>query len=95
MRYRAHVCAALLLILCGCADKMAGTYSNATGLAMLDLKSGGKATLTMLGQTASCTYTSDDSQVEVTCGGDKSIFRLNGDGSLTGPGFMGMLKKGR
>jgi hypothetical protein len=97
MKHLGHVCAFLLfgLALCGCGDKMQGTYSNPTGLAMLDLKTGGKATLTKLGQTASCTYTSDDSQVEVTCGGDKSVFRVNSDGSLTGPGFMGVLKKGK
>jgi hypothetical protein len=92
---RMALLATLTAALCACSNKMEGTYSNATGLTMLDLKSGGKATLTMLGQTASCDYTSDDTQVELTCGADKTTFRVNSDGSLTGPGFMGELKKGK
>jgi len=92
---RLSVLATLTAGLCACGNKMQGTYSNATGLAMLDLKPGDKATLTMLGQTASCVYTSDDRQVELSCGADKTAFRVNSDGSLTGPGFMGVLKKGK
>lgn len=94
---RAALVAALISfsVWAGCGAGVEGTYSNATGLAMVDLKSGGKATVTMLGQTTECTYKADSKQVEMNCGGDKSVFRINGDGSLTGPGFIGVLKKAK
>ena len=42
---------------CGGSDPWAGTYSNPAGSITLDVKQGGKATLTALGQTVECTYT--------------------------------------
>ena len=41
----------------GCGSKMEGTYSQAAGgMITLDLKSGGKATFTMMGESMPCTY---------------------------------------
>jgi hypothetical protein len=89
-------CAALLLILvfvaCGGPD-VKGTYSNANGLITLELRSGGEASMTMMGETKSCTYKVDKKQVQLACGTDTLDLMINDDGSLNGPGFMGMLKK--
>jgi hypothetical protein len=87
--------AALSLALTACGSKVEGTYSNANGLAMLELRSGGKATTTMMGDTHDCTYTVEGKQINVDCNGDKSAFRLNDDGSLTGPGFIGVMRKAK
>jgi hypothetical protein len=81
------------VLVAGCGAKVEGTYSNANGLAMLELKSGGKATVSLMGQASDCTYLVNENQVVVNCGGDKSVYRVNGDGSLTGPGFIGVMKK--
>ncbi len=37
-------------------SKMEGTYTNTGGMVVLDLKSGGKATFTMMGESLPCTY---------------------------------------
>ncbi len=87
--------AILSLAVVACGSKVTGTYSNATGLAMVELSSGGKATTTMMGQTSDCTYSVNGKQITLDCNGDKSDYRLNEDGSLTGPGFIGVLRKAK
>lgn len=86
---------ALSLVVIACGSKVEGTYSNANGLAALDLKSGGKATATLMGETASCTYTVANKQINLDCDKDKSVFKINDDGSLTGPGFLGVMRKAK
>ncbi len=81
-------------IACG-SSKVEGTYTNATGLATLDLSSGGKASLTLMGDTKSCTYQVDSKTVKVDCMGDKLDFPIHEDGSLAGPGFIGAMKKSK
>jgi hypothetical protein len=84
-------CGALILGACGAG--VSGTYTNANGLVTLDLRSGGKASLTMMGQNEQCTYGIDEKNLTLTCGGDKTIWGIHDDGSLTGPGFVGTLAK--
>jgi hypothetical protein len=82
--------------LTGCSSGVKGAYTNAGGMVMLELGSGGKATFSLAGDIKSCTYTADDKAVVLTCGrGEKAEFRLNADGSLTAPGFIGVMKKSK
>jgi hypothetical protein len=86
---------ALALALMACGPKAEGTYSSANGLAVLELRSGGKASVTLMGQTQDCSYDVSGNTITVNCAGDKQAFRLNDDGSLTGPGLIGVLKKSK
>jgi hypothetical protein len=86
---------ALSLVVIACGSKVEGTYSNANGLAVLDLKSGGKATTTLMGESADCSYSVEDKQINLECEKDKSVFKINSDGSLTGPGFIGIMRKAK
>ena len=78
----------------GCGSKVEGTYSNGS-MVTLDLKSGGKAMFTMMGETIPCTYKVKDNKVQLDCTpkGEKAAFLIHDDGSLTGPGFIGNMKK--
>ena len=79
----------------GCGSKMEGTYTNAGGNVTLDLKSGGKAAFTLMGESVPCTYKVNSSKVNLDCTpkGEKVDFMIHDDGSLTGPGFIGSMKK--
>ncbi len=89
------------LIATGCTScggsGLQGTYSDAAGSTLLELKSGGKANFTWMGQIADCTYTSSGTQVKVSCQGDAgtTVFNVHDDGSLTGPpgSFIPVLTK--
>ena len=85
--------AVALICLSGCTPSIEGTYSSANGTIVLDLKSDEKASLTFLGQTRSCFYKEARDQVSVVCEGDTTMFTRNEDGSLTGPGAVGVLQK--
>ena len=90
-------CAALLTG--GCSTGMKGTYSDAGGGVVLDLRSGGKATFTFQGDAADCTYDTNDKKLTVDCKGPagKSVFNIHDDGSLTGPpgSFIPALRKSK
>ncbi len=90
---RLGACAALGALLMGCGSKVEGTYSNVNGMVVLDLKSGGKATLSYAGENRDCGYTVDEKQIRMSCGREHFTFRRNQDGSLTGEGFLGIMKK--
>ncbi|HVP61839.1 MAG TPA: hypothetical protein VMT11_14845 [Myxococcaceae bacterium] len=91
----AIVGAALAGLLLACGTKVEGTYSNVNGLVVLDLSSGGKATLSYAGETRDCSYTVDEKQVRMSCGRERFSFRRNQDGTLTGEGFLGIMKKSK
>ena len=80
-----------------CGSKMEGTYTNTGGMVTLDLKSGGKASFTMMGETYACTYkvSGDKIMLDCTPKGEKVEFAIHDDGSLTGPGFIGAMKKSK
>jgi len=80
---------------CSSGSKMAGTYSNANGSIVLDLKSGGVGSLTIAGESKPCTYTVDNAQIKLTCDSDETTFDVHDDGSLTGPpdSMVGTLTK--
>ena len=85
--------AVTLICLSGCTPSIEGTYSNANGTIVLDLKSDDKASLTFLGETKSCFYQQAKDQISVVCEGDTTMFTRHEDGSLTGPGAVGVLQK--
>lgn len=86
-----------LLSFSACSSGPSGTYSDANGAVLLELKSGGKANITWLGEVADCTDSTSDNKLTLNCKGDagKIVFTIHDDGSLTGPpgGFMPMLRK--
>jgi hypothetical protein len=91
--------AAACLTLIGCGGSVSGsTYQNANGMIQVEFKSGGKAFTSLSGMTTACTYKEETKKVTLECEGDKTIFTLNDDGSLSGPpsGFLARLtrKKG-
>ena len=47
----------------------------------------------MMGQNEQCVYSVDAKNLALTCGGDKTVWGIHDDGSLTAPGFAGTLAK--
>ncbi len=84
----------LAVVACG-GSKFEGTYTNTTGLVTLNLSSGGKVSMTMMGETKTGTYKVDGNRLTLDLQGDKLEFMINEDGSLNGPGFIGAMKKSR
>ncbi|MEY2606819.1 MAG: hypothetical protein QOH31_4652 [Verrucomicrobiota bacterium] len=86
------------IVSCSSKSKIEGTYSQSgSGTVALDLKSGGKATFTMMGDDYPCIYKVNGDKVSVDCSpkGEKIDFTIHDDGSLTGPSFIGVLKKSK
>ena len=83
----------IVFFLSSCGNKFAGTYANANGTIVLDVKSGDRASLTVLGEKKECSYQTNKDELTLTCDDDKTVFNRHEDGSLTGPGMIGQLKK--
>ena len=87
----------LLVSMGACTSGAQGTYSDQSGGLILELKSGGKANLTMQGEIVECTYSTSGKQITVECKGPAGInvFNVHDDGSLTGPpgSFFPALRK--
>jgi len=73
--------------LSGCGKNVKGTYSDASGTYVLNVKSGSDATLSFLGKSAACNYVVSGDQLDLDCHGQsgKVAFTIHDDGSLTGP----------
>jgi hypothetical protein len=87
----------LAIFVIGCKS-ITGTYTDANGAVILELRSGGNASLTFMGDVENCSYTSSGEQVTLTCKGSPvptTVFNIHDDGSLTGPpgSFMPPLRK--
>ena len=78
-------------------SNMEGTYSTSAGNVVLDLKSGGKAIFTLMGESMPCKYNVRDEKLVLDCTpqGEKVDFVIHGDGSISGPGFIGNMKKSK
>ena len=92
--------AALLVagsVLTGCGSSIQGTYSDGPGSVLLEVRSGGEAKLTFMGDAASCNYTVEGDKLNLGCKGQtgKMAFTIHDDGSLTGPpgSFVSALRK--
>jgi len=87
------------LVSCGSKSKLEGTYLQGAGggTITLDLKSGGKAQFTMMGENMPCSYQVNGDKLTLDCTpkGEKVDFTIHDDGSLTGPGFIGIMKKSK
>lgn len=82
--------------LAACGSKMEGTYADPSGAFVLVLKSGGNATFSFAGDTASCTYAVNGDKLSLDCKGDagKMVFTVQSDGALAPPqGFIQPLHK--
>ena len=90
----AGICAFLLP---GCGKSMTGTYSDSLGSVVLDLKSGGKANFTYMGDVADCAYSLSGTKLTVDCKGEAgtTIFTVHDNDTLTGPpgSFIPALRK--
>lgn len=94
---RAVAAVSLVSAISGCHSGPGGTYTDAMGSVILELRSGGKANLTFMGNVQDCSYASSGSQLTLTCQGEArpTVFTIHDDGSLTGPAssFMPPLRK--
>jgi hypothetical protein len=86
-----RVCIVLLLgsammYIGGCGKSVSGVYADDTGALSIEFKSGGKATVTVLGSPMDGDYTVDGKTVTVKVSGDTKVLTINDDGSLAGPG---------
>jgi hypothetical protein len=77
------IVAAMSFMAVGCRSGIKGTYSSTSGTMMLELRSGGKASFTMMGETRDCTYKVDGKDIPLTCGNNTLDFHVMDDGSLT------------
>ena len=87
----AMVVACLALVLAGCGDGISGTYSAEVGPGMaftIEFKSGGKATISAMGEKKEGTYTVSGDTVTVTVDQDPATFVRQKDGSLVSQGNM-------
>ena len=86
-----------VIVSCSSKSKIEGTYSQAGGgmPIVLDLKSGDKANFSMSGEDFPCTYKANGDKLALDCSpkGEKLDFTIHDDGTLTGPGLVGILKK--
>ncbi|HEY1804204.1 MAG TPA: hypothetical protein VGG45_06955 [Terracidiphilus sp.] len=82
----AAAAALVCLVLAGCGNNVKGhSYAAADGSVTIQFLSGGTANVTIGPIPATCTYTQSGSQVNLTCGGQTEIVKVNSDGSLDGP----------
>lgn len=78
----------------GCEVKRTeGTYADATGTIVLELKKGGAARLTDPSRSEVCKYSVAVDSIPVTCPAGEHVFAVGKDGSLTTPNITGALKK--
>ena len=89
----------LMLACTGCSgSSIVGTYSNANGVVTMDVRSGGNASITMMGESKACTYKVDGNQLTLNCPEiGPLVLTIHDDGSLTPPpgNFIGALKKSK
>jgi hypothetical protein len=91
------IAGSLALLVSGCNSGPKGTYTDANGAVILELRSRGSANFTFMGDVQDCTYESSGKQLTLSCKGEagKTVFNIHDDGSLTGPpgSFMPPLRK--
>lgn len=89
--------AALVFSGCNSDGGMKGTYTDPAGAVLLELRSGGKANFTFMGDVEDCTYSTSRPHLNLNCKGNLGavVLTIHDDGSLTGPpgSFMPGLHK--
>lgn len=94
--HRRMVAVVMLLALTGLAwsgSKLHGTYQNENGSIVVELRSSGKARVTLMGESADCTYDVNGDKVKVKCEGEDMELTVLDDGGLAGGGLIGTLRK--
>jgi hypothetical protein len=82
------------IFVAGCeAKRIEGTYADATGTIILELKKGGTARFTNPSRSEECKYSFAVDTIPVSCPAAEQIFAVGADGSLTTPNITGALKK--
>jgi hypothetical protein len=82
------------IVVAGCEWKrIAGTYADATGTIVLELKKGGAARFTERTRREECTYSVEVDTIPVSCPAGDHVFAVGQDGSLTTPSITGALKR--
>src|SRR4051794_5628170 len=78
---------AVCIGLSGCRKDVKGTYADASGNYVLDVKSGSDATLSFFGKSMACAYAVSGDILALDCHGQsgKVAFTIHDDGSLSGP----------
>ncbi|HMB94901.1 MAG TPA: hypothetical protein VKK61_02565 [Tepidisphaeraceae bacterium] len=71
------------LFISGCGKSVKGTYVNSETQMTIEIKSGGKASLTLAGMTHEADYTVDDNKLTIKSPGDTTTFLINSDGSIS------------
>jgi len=94
-RMVAVVMLAALAWLAGCGSKLQGTYQNENGSIVVELRSGGKARVTLMGESEECTYEVKGDKVSVKCKDESLELTVLDDGSLNAGGFVGTLRKSK
>jgi hypothetical protein len=87
------VLATSLFPLIACTPNVKGKYRDADGLMTVELKSGGEAHTTFMGQSAPCTYEVKSKEVHLTCNYTTTVFTIRDDGSLGTPPIVGLTLK--
>jgi hypothetical protein len=82
------------ILVAGCESKrIEGTYADATGTIVLELRNGGTARFTDPTRSEDCTYSVATDSIPVTCPTGEHMFAVGQDGSLTSPTILGALKR--
>jgi hypothetical protein len=82
---------AIVTMAMSCGGGIEGTYGDPNGPTKLELKSGGKATFTVMNQPTDCTYTVDKKKVTLDCKqGEPVVLTLSDDNTtlINPPGSM-------
>jgi hypothetical protein len=88
------VALSIAIVAAGCESKrIEGTYADATGTIVLELKKGGAARFTDPTRSEECTYSVAADTIPLTCPAGEHLFAIGQDGSLTTPNITGALKK--
>jgi hypothetical protein len=78
----------------GCkGNRIEGTYADASGTIVLELKTGGRAQFTNRTSSEACTYHVTTDTIPVICPAGDHMFVMGQDGRLTAPSVIGALRR--
>ena len=66
-KFTVLVAGSLVMLISGCNSGPNGTYTDANGAVILELRSGGKANFTFMGDVQDCTHETSGKQLTLIC----------------------------
>ena len=84
------------LVLAVCSRSVEGqTYQGPGGGLQIEFQPGGKAYEAMGPLSTACSWSQSGATINLTCGGDQTVFTVDSDGALLGPpnGFLTRLTR--